>query len=146
MPRRIAFALIEHGRATEWLTSLVLLGFAMTLALPGDTFTMSPSYQGFRNLGFDEAAISTPLSLLASMRLVALYVNGSWQRTPMLRAVGAVVGATVFTMLTITFAWNWITHSNIALSTGPATYGTLALFDFLAAYRSGADVRASRSH
>ncbi|QDC11286.1 hypothetical protein FHY55_19510 [Oceanicola sp. D3] len=148
MPRRLAFAIIEQGRATEWLTSAVLLGFALTLALPGDTFAGS-GYAGFRNLNFDEAMISTSLALLASSRIAALYINGNWRRSPMVRAVGATVGATIFAMLAVTFGWQWITaggpfQQSIALGTGTATYGLLALFDLLAAYRSGADASISR--
>ncbi|MAQ82259.1 hypothetical protein [Psychromarinibacter halotolerans] len=149
MPKKIARALIEHGRATEWLTACVMLMFAVTLAMPGDTFRISPSYSGFLNLGFDEASIAMPLTLLAGARLTALYINGNWRRSPVIRAFGAAVGAMVFTMLAVTFGWNWISaggprQSAVALGTGTGTYLTLALFDFLAAYRSGADVRVTR--
>lgn len=146
MMRRIANALVEHGRALEWLTSLVLLGFALTLALPGDTLSLSGSYRGFRNLGLDEAAISTPLALIAAARLVALYINGAWRRSPVMRAAGAAVGGAVFFMLSVTFSWDWLTGASVALGTGGATYAMLGLFDVLAAYRSGADVRIARHH
>ncbi|WP_141102015.1 hypothetical protein [Oceanicola sp. 22II-s10i] len=148
MPRRIAYALIEHGRALEWLTSCVLLVFALTLAMPGDTLA-GPGYIGFRNLGFDEAALAVPLSLLAAGRLAALYINGAWRRSPVIRALGAVVGATVFSMLAVTFGWSWLvsgafTQNRIALGTGMGTYLVLSIFDLLAAHRSGADARVSR--
>lgn len=149
--RRIAYALIEHGRATEWLTSIVLLVFAMTLALPGDTFAGS-SFRVFRYMGLDEAMVSTPLALIASARLVALYINGNWRRSPLLRAIGASVGAGILLSLGITFGWPYfaalvsgqISVGNIAASTGAGTYTVLAGFDLLAAWRSGADLRVAR--
>ena len=148
MPKRIAFAIIEHGRATEWLTSTVLLVFALTLMMPGDTMGRA-GFAPFRAMGFDEAMLSTPLALIASARLAALYINGQWRRSPVMRAVGAIVGATVFTMLSVTFGWAWLVsgalfQSSVALTTGVGTYLVLAAFDVLAAYRSGADVRIAR--
>ncbi|WP_121064822.1 hypothetical protein [Chachezhania antarctica] len=148
MSQRIAFAIIEHGRATEWLTSCVLLVFAITLMVPGDTMGRA-GFAPFRSMGFDEAMLSTPLALIASARLAALYINGQWRRSPVMRATGAVVGATVFTMLAVTFGWAWLTagavfQNAVALTTGFGTYLVLAAFDVLAAYRSGADVRIAR--
>jgi hypothetical protein len=142
VPRRIASALIEHGRATEWLTSLVLLGFAGALALPGDTM-QSTGFAAFRAVGLDEASIVMVLTLVAGGRLTALYINGNWQRTPELRAAGAVVGAVIFGFLAFAFGWPYLAGFGNA-STGASTYSVLALFDILAAYRSGADARLSR--
>lgn len=144
MPRRIAFALIEHGRAAEWVTSLVLLTFAVTLALPGNTLLLSPSYRGFLNLGFDEASLVLLFSLLGGARVTALYINGSWRRSPALRAVGAWFGAATFASLSVTFGWNYFTTPGVALGTGTGTYAVLAFCDLLAAYRSAADARVSR--
>jgi hypothetical protein len=143
MARRIAFALIEHGRATEWLTSSVLLVFAAVLALPGDTLA-SPGFMVLREFGFDEAMVSTPLALVAAGRIVALYINGNWRRSPELRAVGAVIGSAIFGFLALSFGWPYLVGVSSSASTGAATYTVLALFDVLAAYRSGADVRLAR--
>lgn len=160
MPRRLAFALIEHGRATEWLTSFVLLGFALALALPGDTLD-GEGFRAFRNLGLDEAMISTPLALLAVARLVALYINGSWRRSPLLRVIGACLGAGVLGVIGMAFGWpyveSWLAvvwggdHSMpgstiylVGASTGASTYTVLAAFDLLAAVRAGADYRMAR--
>ncbi|WP_373354063.1 hypothetical protein [Pseudoroseicyclus sp. CXY001] len=138
--RRIASALVQHGRATEWLTSLVLLGFALALMLPGETMA-EPSFSTFDGIGFDDAMVSTPLALIAAMRLVALYINGSWRRTPTLRMAGAVVGAGIFGFLAMAFGWPYVIGAAVAPSTGAGTYTVLALFEILAAYRSGADAR-----
>ena len=145
MGRHVVTALIQHGRVAEWLTSLVLLTFAITLALPGNTLRIN-GYRGFAELGFDEASLSTPLALLACARLAALYVNGAWRRSPLMRAVGAAVGAAVYLMLSVTFAWAWFADDRASLGTASGTYLVLGLFDLLAAYRSGADAGKPRPH
>lgn len=149
VPRKVWLTLMEHGRALEWLTAFVLLNFAITLALPGDTLAGGPAYRGFINLGLDEAALTLGLTILGVGRLAALYINGAWRRSPHLRAAGAMAGGSVFVMLAVTFGWLWITGAPGAppgLGTGSLTYLTLGVFDFIAAYRSGADARATRFH
>lgn len=149
MSKRIAFALIEHGRATEWLTSLALLGFAVTLALPGETLARS-GFGTFRSLGLDDAMLAVPLSLIASARMVALYINGAWKRSPILRLAGAITGAVIFAMIGMGLGWPYaeslmnMDAISIAASTGASTYTVLALFDVLAAYRSSADLNLAR--
>lgn len=140
---RIAAAVVEHGRATEWLTSFVMLSFAVILALPGDTMS-AEVFSALVDIGFHEVTIGVPLALVASMRLVALYINGNWRRSPMLRLIGASIGSSMFAMLAMAFLWPTI-ESGRALSPAVGTYLVLALFDGLAAYRSGADARLAHS-
>ena len=140
--------LIWNGRATEWITSSALLGFALTLALPGDTFA-GAGFRSFREVGLDEAAIATPLALVAGARMVALLVNGHWQRTPLLRMFGAAVGAAIFAMLSVGFGWPYLAAAlgywgASAASTGAATYAVLAAADLLSAFRAGLDFQQRR--
>lgn len=131
--------LLQHGRALEWLTSCALLVFALTLAMHGDTLAGNSSFAGFVALGLDETAIAMPLSWVAAARMAGLYINGAWRRSPMLRMIGAIVGATVFGGLSIMFAGPYIFGSAPALTTGAGVYAVLCAFDLLAAYRTGAD-------
>lgn len=131
--------LMEHGRATEWLAASVLLTFALILAIPGETTTSTSGFTTFVQLGLDDAALAAPLGLLATGRMAALYINGAWKRSPAVRMVGSVAGAGVFAMIGMAFLWPTF-ESASAVSTG-SVYFTLALFDALSAYRSGADVR-----
>ncbi|MGR3452868.1 hypothetical protein [Pseudooceanicola sp.] len=163
MPRRIASALIEHGRAIEWVTSAVLLVFALTLSLPGNTLIGS-GFGTFRAIGLDEAMLATPLTIIAIGRLVALYINGAWRRSPLMRAAGAVVGAGTFGMLSVAFGWQYLLNFLEAwsaastwfgfltslqaiqgASTGAGTYLVLAGADLLAASRSGADLKMTKA-
>lgn len=136
--------LLQHGRALEWLTSLALLAFAVTLAAPGDTLEANPSFAGFVDMGLDEAMVALPISWIAGMRMAGLYINGAWRRSPILRMVGAIVGAGIFAFLSTMFAMPYLLGNQAGLSTGAGVYLVLAIFDLLAAYRTGADVGHSK--
>lgn len=141
MIKRIGYSIIEQGRAAEWITSTILLGFALTLALPGNSLG-SEAFRVFRDLGATESSISAPLAIVGTARMTALYINGHWRRSPFLRMAGAIMGASIFSMLAIAIFWSsW--GDGHPLSPGAITYFVLALFDALAAYRSGADARVS---
>ena len=140
--RHFAATLIEHGRATEWVTSAVLLGFAIVLALPGDTLS-GPGFRTFRDLGLDEVALAVPLTLIGGIRVAALLINGNWRRSPELRIGGAVLGALIFGLISCAFGWPYLTGVGTA-STAASTYSVLALSDVLSPYRSGADARLAR--
>ncbi len=84
------------------------------------------------------------MALLATARICALYINGTLpRRTPIIRMIGAIIGACVFSMLAMGLYWPVISF-NVATGTGVGTYFVLALFDALSAYRSGADVRLAQ--
>ncbi|UWR30444.1 hypothetical protein K3758_02625 [Sulfitobacter sp. W002] len=133
---------LEEGRAAEWQSAALLLTFALILAVPGETTTSTAGFRTFVRLGLDDAALSVPIALVALSRMTALYVNGAWRRSPIVRMVGSIVGASIFAMIGMAFVWPAIENglSVSALSTG-GIYFTLAFFDALSAYRSGADVR-----
>ena len=94
--------IIEQGRATEWMTSFIMIGFAITLWMPGDTFAGN-GYRSFRAVGITEETAALPLFLIGSMRCCALYINGNWRRTPVLRMIGAIFGAGMFLMVASLF-------------------------------------------
>lgn len=145
--------LMEHGRALEWLTSSVLLGFALTLALPGDTLA-GQGFVAFRKMGLDEAMIGVPLAFVSTQRLAALHINGAWRRSPVLRMIGAVIGCGIFAMLAMAFGLPyidalvrsalWDQPLQVGPSTGAAVYSLLAAADALATHRSAADVGFAR--
>lgn len=143
---RVSDTLLQNGRALEWLTASVILAYACTLALPGDTLSTSVAFSAFRQLGLDEAALSVPLSLIAAMRMAGLFINGNWRRSPVLRCVGAVLGAGLFMGLAVLFAVPALSGQSAALTTGVGTYFVLAAFDVLAAYRSAADASYYQRH
>ncbi|MEH6505033.1 MAG: hypothetical protein V7786_02070 [Sulfitobacter litoralis] len=136
---RISDTILQNGRATEWQNSIIILIFALTLALPGDTLSTSVAFAAFRQLGMDEVALAVPLTIIAIMRMAGLFINGNWRRSPVLRCVGAVLGAGLFMGLAVLFAVPALSGQSDALTTGAGVYLALAAFDVLAAYRSAAD-------
>ncbi|WP_418592095.1 hypothetical protein [Ponticoccus sp. (in: a-proteobacteria)] len=137
---KVTDTLLQHGRALEWLTSTVLLAFAVILAFPGDTLAASPSFVAFLWAGADEASVVLLLTFIGAMRYAGLWINGNWRRSPMLRVVGACCGAGIFLGLTVLFALPYIRGVQDGLSTGVGVYLVLAIADMAAAYRSGADI------
>lgn len=136
--------LMQHGRALEWATSAVLLGFAVALALPGNTLDASQSYSGFTQMGLDEAAMVLCLSIVAMMRMTGLWINGAWKRSPLLRMIGAILGAGFFLSLAAVFAVPYALGAAPAINTGVTSYLVLGLADLLAAHRAAADVGHSQ--
>ena len=95
----------------------------------------------FLQLGIDDATGVLIFGTVAAVRLVALYVNGRAPRgSPLFRMFGAILGASLFSMLSVGFAWPYL-MGQTALSSGPGVYATLALCDALSIWRSGGDVR-----
>jgi hypothetical protein len=133
--------IIEEGRGIEWLTSAALLCFALALVFPGDTLA-GQGYRAFKSVGIDEVMLAVPLFGVAAARMIALWINGRWRRSPLLRLTGAVIGTGMFMALCLGFLGPTIT-SGAPLSTGVGIYFILAFFDAVAAYRSGADVRVA---
>lgn len=131
--------LLHHGRGLEWMTSALLLVFAITLALPGDTLAGNPGFAGFVSAGLNEAALALPLSWIALLRMAGLVINGAWRRSPHLRMIGAVLGAGIFAFLAMIFALPWCLGQQPALGIGAGTCAVACLFDLVAAYRTGAD-------
>ena len=130
---------LRHGRGLEWMTSALLLVFAITLALPGDTLAENPGFAGFLSAGLNEAALALPLSWIALLRMAGLVINGAWRRSPLLRMIGAVLGAGIFAFLAMIFALPWCLGQQPALGIGTGTCAVACLSDLLAAYRTGAD-------
>ncbi|KAF0675061.1 hypothetical protein [Profundibacterium mesophilum] len=128
-----------RGRAAEWITSAVLAVIGITLLMPGETMGVSSSYAGFRSLGVSDGVLGVAVLVVGAVRLTALYINGSWRRTPLLRAVGAVCGLVIFTMLLSAFLFPFFYGHAPALNTG-TTYLILAIADLFSCYRTGADV------
>ncbi len=138
----LRLSLIEHGRAAEWLTSLALVALALTLALPGDTFSLSTA-NALAALRVEEATVGVPIALIGMARITALYINGGWRRSPSLRCAGAILGAGIYGALSMAYAWPSL-KAHVPLPTAAGLYLVLAGFDALAAYRSGADARLAR--
>ena len=131
---------LQHNRLSAWATSLIMIFFAFTLMTEGNHFTKSGPWAGFALMGATEIVVAVPLAGLGVMRLTALWINGRWRRSPLLRAIGAVVGFACFATLAVTLLLPWWFGDTKLLSTGVGPYAVLAGLDFIEASRAGADV------
>ena len=147
MAAKFTDVFLQHNRLSAWATSAAMVGFGAVLMTKGNSFTAGSPWRGFDQMGATEIAVAVPLVGIGVMRLTALWINGRWRRSPILRAVGAVAGFACFTTLTITLLLPWLTGEARILSTGVVPYAVLAILDLIEASRAGADVGAyKRDH
>jgi hypothetical protein len=78
----------HSDRLVEWLSSIVLIGWALVLMQPGDTLR-GTSFAEFLRYGVSEEAIAGSFALVGGLRVAALFINGRWPRTPLIRMAGA---------------------------------------------------------
>lgn len=144
-----ASARASWGRGTEWFSSVGMFGFALILAMPGDTLT-GESWAAFRAAGLDEAVLIALLITVAMARATALWINGAWSRSPLLRLVGALCGAFIFGSIAAAFALPYLGDVLdggpllVGPSTAVSTYLTFAGFDVVAAGRAAGDLHIMR--
>ena len=112
-------------RLPEWITASAMLLAFIQLVLLSD-IDSADGYLVFEAIGIDKLIPICALGVIGFLRVIALYINGSWKRTPLIRAVGAIVGAVFFTLLSFG---------------GYLPALVLAIADVYAGYRAGYDAR-----
>jgi hypothetical protein len=130
-----------QDRALEWFSAFVMLSWGLVLALPGDSLA-GQNFYAFRRYGMTEDLWAWIFGAVGSARIIALYINGRWPRTPHIRMLGALFGAVSWGQV----AW-LITESTLATgvaSTGIPVYAMLALADLFSIFRSAFDARYYR--
>lgn len=139
------FVSMYDNRLAEWCTSFVMFGFAITLLLPGDT--AGELAKGFFERNGITDGLAGPILLVVSiMRMVSLYINGHWPKSPYIRIVGGTVGAMTFFSLAVSFSVPTILGDMDFLSTAFFTYFVLGVTDLLSVYRASADARYYESY
>ncbi len=121
------------SREAEWLSAAILMAFALALLSPGSTF----SRPVFVNLAAvaPEGTWGMALLGIATVRMIGLWVNGNWRRSPTLRFLTSAAGACVWLWLARLFSDDGYS----GLNTGALVYLAVGLFDLYAAGRSLAD-------
>ncbi len=130
---RVVKTVYTPSREVEWLGAWVAAAFAAALALPGQTFTLSHSFDRMAAV-MPEGAWAVAIAAIAAVRMTALLVNGHWQRTPLLRAVTAALGAGLWTYVALLFV-----QPTWPQSTGVGAYFVIAVFEFRSTMRAGKD-------
>lgn len=112
---------IYPARIPEWVASLGMLLACMQLFIE-----TANGYTLFTTLEIPKIYVAIAIGVIGLLRMLALYINGRWRRTPAIRAVGAVLGALLFSLLSAGYLF--------ALA--------LAVSDIYAAYKAGSDARS----
>lgn len=87
-------------RIPEWMTaSMMLLAFLQLMTL--SSWETAEGYVLFEVLGIHKLVAIYFMGFIGLVRLIALYINGAWKRTPLIRAVGSIIGAMFFTAIVL---------------------------------------------
>jgi len=90
---------IYKERIPEWMNAAAMLLASVQLLWLTETLEHADGYLIFEYFGIPKIVPIIFLGIIGILRIIALIINGSWKRTPIIRAVGAVTGAVFFTLL-----------------------------------------------
>lgn len=136
------FLLIFNDRGLEWFSAFVMTGWGLVLMAPGDTLR-GPQYVAFARFGMTESAWAAAFLSIGVARLVALYINGNWPRSPHIRMAGSFFGALSWMQVAYLLASTY--GETGILNTGVAVYIPLAIADFIGIARANFDARYVRT-
>lgn len=131
--------LFFNDRGLEWFSGLAMLGWGVTLFMPGDTLA-GPQYQGFARFGLTEEFWAFAFTIIGCTRLVALWINGQWPRSPHIRMCGSIFGAVSWAQVAYLLTVSTYGVTGVA-ATGTVIYSLLAFFDILGVARAAFDAR-----
>lgn len=82
---------LNRTRAVEWLLATLLFLWGWQLVQPNIGYFDQPVYAIMASIA-TEAHWGVAAVIVSTFRLVALFINGWWKRTPVVRFLGAVAG------------------------------------------------------
>ena len=132
-----------NDRSLEWFSASVMLIWGITLLLPGETLS-GPQYAAFNRFGLTEVFWSWAFGCIGMARLVALYINGRWPRSPLIRMAGAIFGAVSWMQVSYLLTASTYMVTGVP-NTGMGVYAALAIADLIGVYRAAFDARYYRS-
>jgi hypothetical protein len=125
-------------RGKEWVSALIMITWAITLALPGDTLS-TPAFAAFHRFDLTETFWGVAFGMIGGIRITALVINGRWPTGPWFRVMGAVFGVITWSQVSYMLYLTSVTAGVAA--TGVGTYGVLALADLWSVRRAMVDAR-----
>lgn len=153
MFRHITQSLEE--RAIEWTSALVLLVWAVTLALPGEMLDEA-RYKAFNAIPIGDLGWSMLFAFFGAVHLTVLYINGRSPKTPYWRVACSLFGFIIFLWMSSALAERlfiidvtWLSSDGLYLvgtvqtQIGPdwGVYLVLAMGNWLSIYRATKDCR-----
>lgn len=123
-----------EARATEWFNGFILASWGAYLILHPDLFhgPTGPVWVGLLGLAGQEVW-GLGAFTAGMIRLVALFINGKWGITPVIR---------VATSFLSVFVWFWVAVGLMKAgfaNTGIVVYGWLMVSDMHSAFRAASD-------
>lgn len=128
------------ARFPEWMNSGIMASWGAYVLLHPDVFSNSPSSYPMAGLeswtfnGYPTGTVWGIITLVVGIvRACALFVNGAYSRTPMIRLTASAVSAFVWSQLIIGLLETGISNVNVVV------YSWLLIIDVASAYRAGMD-------
>jgi len=123
-----------EARAIEWFNAFFLTAWGAYVILHPGLFhgPSAPVWTGLLLLA-DQEQWGLGALIAGIVRVVALFINGQWGLTPLIR---------VFTSFTSVFVWFWVTVGLVKSDipdTGIVVYSGLMLADVYSAFRAASD-------
>lgn len=140
MPLRFLNA--HADRSTEWLSALIMVGWAVVLAQPGEAFTISPIFGEYLRSEITETRLAVAFCIVGISRCVVLYINGRWPKSPLMRMLGSGIGCVLWGQVATIQAIS--TSHTGQWTTGFVVYGLLSLSELACVYRAAFDARYQR--
>lgn len=129
---------LNRTRSTEWLLATLLVVWGWSMVNPGMTYFDMPVYVLMRQWASEEtwglAAVT-----VAGVRLFALYINGWWKRTPIIRCVGAILGGGFWLCIGYLMYFG-AKVSGVTLTPGFLYYGVFFVFEGWCVLSTGYDM------
>jgi hypothetical protein len=119
-------------RAIEWLLGFMLMAWGYVVVMVPDMFTTNPNFAAFKFLG-PQSVWGLGSVAVGTCRLMLLFVNGAWRRSPHGRLIASFFSAFIWTQIAIGCILSPVAN------TGIVVYGGLTLADIYSAFRAGAD-------
>lgn len=124
---------MSQTRSVEWLLAALMVAWGVGLMLPGDSMSL-PQYKLLAVLAPEYVWSSWSISI-GLIRIVALYVNGSWKRTPLIRSTCAGFG--IIWWLVLIFLFKGATDGPVPA--GLMFYPVFIAFEGYSVYRGARD-------
>lgn len=138
----IIVSLKQHfpARLPEWWMSAVLLVWGLYVMTHPHIFTDPATRDLFSGMAamtgyLDPARVwGGSAVMIGGVRAVALFINGAYTRTPMIRLCMSFLSAFIWTQVSIGFV-----NSGVA-NTGVVVYASMVVLDIMSAYRATTDM------
>lgn len=127
-------------RVFEWMTALMMIGIAVTIAVSPGTMAAG-GFTLMGNVGLTPGVVVVVFLAAGWLRMAALYANGHWPYYgPWCRAGGAMIGVIIWAQMFFSML-KWSEVSGF-VPLGVPVYVFLTVGEFISCYRAARDGRS----